>query len=388
MSGLPGDASRGRPGPAPLLRGGPVAGVLFDYGLTLVHFARPSDAIDAAQESIASLVAAAGHPRPSAAELRRAVHDRVDAEVAAHDAGEALEEVDVVALERRAFADIGLHLDADLLDRCSVLVQEAWWQGVHLYPDVLAPLRALRRGGLRVGLCSNAPYRPASMHAQLAHVGLDALLDAAVFSGEVGWRKPSRRLFEAALRALGTGADETVFVGDRLREDVGGAAAAGMRTVLVVRDGAAPQDAQRGRGPDAVIRSLEALPPLVFDHTPLRDVPGQKSERVYTRRAPPARETHTRRGIAQVDFRDYLKERCRLRGISLHRLALLCDLNQIYFYQAVNKNKENPPPWVLRRAAPHLGVSYVELMIAAGYLTDEDLLDWRNGAAMAATRVV
>ena len=30
-------------------------------------------------------------------------------------------------------------------------------------------------------------------------------------------------------------------------------------------------------------------------------------------------------------FREYLKDRCRDRGISLHRLALLCDLNQIYF---------------------------------------------------------
>jgi hypothetical protein len=88
-----------------------------------------------------------------------------------------------------------------------------------------------------------------------------------------------------------------------------------------------------------------------------------------------------------VDFRDYLKDRCRERGISLHRLALLCDLNQIYFYQAVNKNKENPPLWVLRRAAPHLGVSYVELMIAAGYLRDEDLLEWRSGAAAEATPV-
>ena len=77
-----------------------------------------------------------------------------------------------------------------------------------------------------------------------------------------------------------------------------------------------------------------------------------------------------------VDFRDYLKDRCRERGVSLHRLALLCDLNQIYFYQAVNKNKDNPPPWVLRRAAPHLGVSYVELLIAAGYLTEDDLRDF------------
>ena len=75
-------------------------------------------------------------------------------------------------------------------------------------------------------------------------------------------------------------------------------------------------------------------------------------------------------------FREYLKERCRERGISLHRLALLCDLNQIYFYQAVNKNKENPPPWVLRRAAPHLGVGYVELLIAAGYVGEDDLREF------------
>jgi HTH-type transcriptional regulator, competence development regulator len=79
-----------------------------------------------------------------------------------------------------------------------------------------------------------------------------------------------------------------------------------------------------------------------------------------------------------TDFRDYLKERCRQRSISLHRLALLCDLNQIYFYQAVNKNKDNPPPWVLRRAAPHLGVSYVDLLIAAGYLTEQDLATWQS----------
>ena len=79
-----------------------------------------------------------------------------------------------------------------------------------------------------------------------------------------------------------------------------------------------------------------------------------------------------------MEFRDYLKERCRERGISLHRLALLCDLNQIYFYQAVNKNKDNPPPWVLRRIAPLLGVTYVELMIKAGYLTPADVAEYRG----------
>jgi hypothetical protein len=33
---------------------------------------------------------------------------------------------------------------------------------------------------------------------------------------------------------------------------------------------------------------------------------------------------------------------------------------------------------VLRRAAPHLGVSYVELMLAAGYLNEADIREWEQ----------
>lgn len=243
--------------------GGPVHAVLFDYGLTLVHFERPGQAIEAAQESIADCIEAAGHSRPQAAVLRAAVHDRVEAEVATHEAGGALEEIDVAALEERAFADMGLELDAGLRERCSVLVQEAWWSGVRLYPEALGVLHSLRGAGLRIGLCSNAAWRSASMHDQLRHIGLQGVIDSAVFSSEVGWRKPSPRLFSAALQALGARAGHTVFVGDRMREDITGAAGAGMRTVLVARDELAAAGPRQG-GPDAVIRSLSELPTLLL----------------------------------------------------------------------------------------------------------------------------
>ena len=258
----------GRPASA-LLRRGPVRAVLFDYGLTIVHFERPVEAVEAAQLAIASRIEAAGHPRPDVAVLREAVHDRVEAEVLAHEASGALEEVDVAALQERAFAAIGLHLDANLREQCSVLVQEAWWHGVHAYPDARPALGALRESGLRIGLCSNAAYHSASMHGQLAHLGLDALFDAAVFSGEVGWRKPSPRLFEAALSALGAAAADTVFVGDRVREDIRGAADAGMRTVLIVRDGAAAHDTAAGNAPGAVITTLADLPALLLGESQL-----------------------------------------------------------------------------------------------------------------------
>jgi len=85
--------------------------------------------------------------------------------------------------------------------------------------------------------------------------------------------------------------------------------------------------------------------------------------------------------MATDDFSAYLKARCADKGLSLHKLAVRADLNQIYFYQSINKNKENPPPWVLRRIAPLLEVPYVELLMKAGYLTAADLTEYRNRSA-------
>jgi putative hydrolase of the HAD superfamily len=52
-----------------------------------------------------------------------------------------------------------------------------------------------------------------------------------VFSSEVGKRKPHAAIFEHALRALDVRPEQALFVGDRLYEDVRGAADLGMRTV-------------------------------------------------------------------------------------------------------------------------------------------------------------
>jgi putative hydrolase of the HAD superfamily len=248
-----------------ILDGGPVDAVLFDYGLTLVDFERPEAAIDAAQVEIAHGIGQAGYPAPSPDTLRAEVHDRVEAEVRAHEERGALEEIDIVDVERRAFAALGLYLDDDLRDRCSRIAQEAWFCGVRAYPEVAEVLGTLSAAGLRLGICSNAAYRPASMRDQVWHVGIGDLIDAAVFSSGVGWRKPSPRIFSAALEALGASAATTVFVGDRLREDVGGAHGAGMRAVLVSRPRVPASQAADAGEPEAVISSLRELPALVLD---------------------------------------------------------------------------------------------------------------------------
>jgi putative hydrolase of the HAD superfamily len=215
------------PGPA-------VEAVLFDYGLTLVTYHRPEAALDRAHDEISALLAARlGVDVPGGARILAAVHDVVEAAVEAHEALAPLEEIDLEPVTAAAYRELGLALDPGLLDEVRGIEQAAWVEGMTVGPDVVATLTELRRRGLRLGLCSNAPYRAASMRAQLEHLGLAPLLDAAVFSSAVGWRKPSPRIFERALAELGCAPAATLMVGDRVREDVEGAHAAGMRAVLL-----------------------------------------------------------------------------------------------------------------------------------------------------------
>jgi HAD superfamily hydrolase (TIGR01549 family) len=213
-----------------------IDGILFDYGETLVEFSRPVDALAEAEVRMLSVLAEAGVGRVSSESLR-AVLDRVDRGVTDYQRTDAAEEMDLPAVALHAYEEAGLHLDEGVLDELLRIEQEAWWQGARVDPDTVPLLGFLRDCGVRTGICSNAPYRARSLHEQIAFLGLDTHLNAVTFSAEVGWRKPSTRMFAAALLALGTGADRTVMVGDREATDIAGAHAAGMRAVLLNRHG-------------------------------------------------------------------------------------------------------------------------------------------------------
>jgi putative hydrolase of the HAD superfamily len=81
------------------------------------------------------------------------------------------------------------------------------------------------------GLVSNAFDPGWLLQRDLERMGLGERLDVAVFSSEVGKRKPHPAIFAAALDALGVEPERALFVGDRLYEDVRGAAEVGMTTV-------------------------------------------------------------------------------------------------------------------------------------------------------------
>jgi len=102
------------------------------------------------------------------------------------------------------------------------------------FPEVPGVLDELRARGHGLAVVSNWDV---SLHDVLEATGLAARVDVVVTSAELGAAKPDPRPFAAALAALGAAAGAALHAGDTVAEDVAGARAAGVRPVLVSRDG-------------------------------------------------------------------------------------------------------------------------------------------------------
>ena len=63
---------------------------------------------------------------------------------------------------------------------------------------------------------------------------LDYFFDAVILSRDVGFRKPHPAIFWAAMARLDATPAESVFIGDRLAEDVLGAMDVGMKAIWIV----------------------------------------------------------------------------------------------------------------------------------------------------------
>ena len=96
---------------------------------------------------------------------------------------------------------------------------------------IIALLESLRDRGLKLALVSNAFDPRWLLQRDLEQMGLAERLDFAVFSSEVGKRKPHPEIFRRALDALEVEPERALFVGDRLYEDIRGAGELGMTTV-------------------------------------------------------------------------------------------------------------------------------------------------------------
>jgi putative hydrolase of the HAD superfamily len=200
--------------------------VLFDWGDTLMDFQFDEELMD--QAFRAGLQAVERDDLAPADDIR--AHFRERFEPLFWVPG-TLEEIEYPGMIRDALAHFGTELSDDELARFLEAEHAAWQPARVLGSTTHALLDALRAQGLKLGLVSNAFDPGWLLRRDLEQMGIEQRIDIAVFSSEVGKRKPHPEIFGRALTALEVAPERTLFVGDRLYEDIRGAGELGMTTV-------------------------------------------------------------------------------------------------------------------------------------------------------------
>lgn len=155
-----------------------------------------------------------------------------------------------------SLARVGLEPE---LDRITELFFTHRFAATRPYPEVPALLAGLRSSYV-LGYATNG-------NTHTRRVGLDAEFAFEIYAFANGIpKKPASGFFEAVATAAGCGPDSIVYVGDDWRNDVVGAAAAGLRTVWLNRAHLPRPDDHVT--PDAEIHSLADLPTTLARLTP------------------------------------------------------------------------------------------------------------------------
>jgi HAD superfamily hydrolase (TIGR01662 family) len=136
---------------------------------------------------------------------------------------------------------------------------ECWIQARTMEKSVPSVLRKLKKRYV-LGVVSNLAYSPA-VSKTLERFGVAKVFDAIIVSADVGWRKPSPKIFKKALQTMRISASETVYVDDELDHDVEGAMKVGMHTILLERS--STNMAASKAKPDIIICEWEELPNAV-----------------------------------------------------------------------------------------------------------------------------
>ncbi|MGA1984545.1 MAG: HAD family hydrolase [Acidobacteriaceae bacterium] len=108
----------------------------------------------------------------------------------------------------------------------------------------------------RLGLISNTTQSTgADVARALDKLHIKNYFEVILTSVDIGYKKPAKEIFEAALSTLRVTAPESLMVGNNLVEDIGGAKALHMRTALFD-----PSGRLQSKAPDIIFYSIADLP--------------------------------------------------------------------------------------------------------------------------------
>jgi putative hydrolase of the HAD superfamily len=230
-----------------------IKAVLFDLGDTLFRLLPMPDVTDEFARHLAS--EGIQDPEHEAVRILETFRERL---LAGYQRGDLVEPAIAEMVEPFIGSDARARKLAQSLD--SLLGEadvERWEQAL----ERDAVFEHLRRRGLRIGYVSNTLTAPGLMRRRLHEFDLLGHAEVAVFSVEQRVRKPNPEIYRAALTALAIEPGHAIFIGDRVREDVRGPQAVGIRGILTHEF---RQEDPADAGPLAVLTHLSELPALIL----------------------------------------------------------------------------------------------------------------------------
>lgn len=232
-----------------------IENVLFDFGGTLVQ-ASPNYDLDICLSRLLERLAYNGIS-VSLQDCKRAYEETYERIIASN----SLREVTYDVIVSRTLGLCGYAskpTDKAVVEAADAFM-ECWIQGRTMEKSVSFVLRKLKMRYI-LGVVSNLAYSPAVTRT-LERFDVAELFDAIIVSADVGWRKPSPRIFRKALQIMRISASETVYVGDELDHDVEGAMKVGMHTILLKRS--STKMAASNVRPDIIVYEWKELPDAV-----------------------------------------------------------------------------------------------------------------------------
>lgn len=125
--------------------------------------------------------------------------------------------------------------------------------------DLITTLETLSAMGLKLGLLSNTFVHKDSLQRHLERVGVLRFFPVQLYTCDYPWRKPDVRIFQQAAKEMGVAAEKTMYVGDRVDNDVVGSSRAAMIPVWKRVAGKQPRLPQG----TLAIDKLSELPALI-----------------------------------------------------------------------------------------------------------------------------
>jgi putative hydrolase of the HAD superfamily len=122
------------------------------------------------------------------------------------------------------------NLDPDLLNMVVGLRLDFTRRCLQPRTDAVETLTRLKTAGFKIGLVSNSPPGVPGLWPETP---LAELVEGAIFSCEVGFAKPTPRIYELACERLAVHPQHCLYVGDGGSQELNGAAQIGMHPVLI-----------------------------------------------------------------------------------------------------------------------------------------------------------